>query len=295
MAALRNALRAYAIEGHRPGAALERLERLVRTSMGAQMVATVLFLVLDLTTRSVTLARAGHLPPLVRAADGTVRVLDSGNTLPLGVIGSTTPSEFTYALADGDTLLLYTDGLVERRSEPLDVGIDRLMNSLGSGPPSAEETCDRVLERLIAEQPPSDDVAVLAVHVLAAADGPMRLELPARPESVTVARHRLREWLRGELPDLDQMTANDLEVAFSEACTNVVRHAYGPEDASFRAAAACAAGTIELIVEDDGRWRPQRGEHGGRGLELMRALCDEVAIERGSAGTRVTMRCSVAG
>lgn len=295
MAELRNALRAYATEGHRPGAALERLERLVRTTMGKQMVATVLFLVLDLSTRSITLARAGHLPPLVRAADGTVRVLDSGNTLPLGVIGNAPPSEFTYALADGDTLLLYTDGLVERRSEPLDAGIDRLMTSLGGGEPNAEQTCERVLQRLVGDQAPSDDVALLAVHVLAPEDGPLRLALPARPDSVTIARHRLREWLQQELPDLDQMAASDLEVAFSEACTNVVRHAYGPGDAVFRARAArVASGIVELSVEDDGRWRSPRGEHGGRGIELMRALCDDVSIEHGPRGTRVTMRRSIA-
>jgi len=229
----------------------------------------------------------------VRAADGTVRVLDSGNTLPLGVIGGAQPSEFTYALADGDTLLLYTDGLVERRSEPIDAGIDRLMTSLGGGPPSAAETCDRVLERLVGDQPPGDDVALLAVHVLPLDDGPLRLELPARPESVTIARHRLREWLHHEFPDLDGIVASDLEVAFSEACTNVVRHAYGPGDALFRAGAAALGATVELSVEDDGCWRPPRGGHGGRGIELMRALCDEVAIEHGPDGTRVSMRRSV--
>jgi serine phosphatase RsbU (regulator of sigma subunit)/DNA-binding response OmpR family regulator/anti-sigma regulatory factor (Ser/Thr protein kinase) len=294
MAELRNALRAYAAEGHRPGAALQRLDRLVLTTMGTQMVATVLFLVIDLATRSITLSRAGHLPPLVRAADGTVRVLDSGNTLPLGVIGSATPSEFTYALADGDTLLLYTDGLVERRSEPLDAGIDRLMTALGGGPGGAEATCDRVLERLVGERPPGDDVAVLAMHVLAPDAGPLELELPARAESVTLARHRLRDWLRAELPGLDATVASDLEVAFCEACTNVVRHAYGPEDAVFRAAAACHGAIIELTVQDDGCWRTPRGDHGGRGLDLMRALCDDVAIERGPSGTRVSMRRSTA-
>jgi anti-sigma regulatory factor (Ser/Thr protein kinase) len=258
MAELRNALRAYAAEGHRPGAALQRLDRLVLTTMGTQMVATVLFLVIDLATRSITLSRAGHLPPLVRAADGTVRVLDSGNTLPLGVIGSATPSEFTYALA------------------------------------GAEATCDRVLERLVGERPPGDDVAVLAMHVLAPDAGPLELELPARAESVTLARHRLRDWLRAELPGLDATVASDLEVAFCEACTNVVRHAYGPEDAVFRAAAACHGAIIELTVQDDGCWRTPRGDHGGRGLDLMRALCDDVAIERGPSGTRVSMRRSTA-
>jgi serine phosphatase RsbU (regulator of sigma subunit)/DNA-binding response OmpR family regulator/anti-sigma regulatory factor (Ser/Thr protein kinase) len=290
MAELRNALRAYAAEGHRPAVALQRLDRLVRSTIGAQMVATVLFLILDPATRSITLSRAGHLPPVVRATDGAVRILESGSTLPLGVMGSATPSEFTYALADGETLLLYTDGLVERRGEPIDAGIDRLMTALGGGSGAAAASCDRVLERLVGEQPPGDDVAVLAVHVRAPLGGPLQLELVARPQSVTAARHRLREWLRGEAPELDAVTASDLEVAFCEACTNVVRHAYGPVDAAFRAGAIREGKAIVLRVEDEGTWRAPRGEHGGRGLDLIRALCDDVEIERGPHGTRLTMR-----
>jgi anti-sigma regulatory factor (Ser/Thr protein kinase) len=295
MGELRNALRAYAVEGHRPGAALHRLDRLVQATVGAEMVATVLCCVLDLETRSITLARAGHPPPVVRAADGTVRVLDSGSTLPLGVIGGAVPSEFTFALADGDTLLLYTDGLVERRSEPFDAGIDRLIAALGGGSGAAAASCDRVLARLVGEQSTGDDVAVLAVHVRDRQTGPLRLELTARPGSVRLARHRLREWLQAEIGELDPVTAGDLEVAFSEACTNVVRHAYGPGDARFRASATRHGDSLELTVEDEGRWRAPRTVHGGRGLALIRELCDEMVIDPGPGGTRVTMRWSKLG
>jgi serine phosphatase RsbU (regulator of sigma subunit)/DNA-binding response OmpR family regulator/anti-sigma regulatory factor (Ser/Thr protein kinase) len=295
MGELRNALRAYATEGHGPGAALHRLERMVGATGTPGMVATVLFGVLDLETRAITLSRAGHPPPLVRAVDGTVRVLDSGSTLPLGVIGTAAPTEFTYALADGETLLLYTDGLVERRSEPVDAGIDRLMTALGSGAGTAEASCERVLERLIGERPPGDDVALLAVHVRAPQSGPLELDLPARATSVTTARHQLREWLRREAPELDPLARGDFEVAFCEACTNVVRHAYGPGDAAFRAVARHDGRAIELIVEDRGHWRAPRPRGGGRGLDLIRALCDELTIDRGADGTRVTMRWSRLG
>ncbi len=105
-----------------------------------------------------------------------------------------------------------------------------------------------------------------------------------------LARHRLRAWLNANMPELDSVTRADLEVAWSEACTNVVRHAYGPRDATFSASATVDTTAVWLEVRDCGNWRPPRGQHGGRGLSLMRQLCDEVLIDRRVDGTTVTMR-----
>jgi len=107
---------------------------------------------------------------------------------------------------------------------------------------------------------------------------------------VPLARHRLRAWLTAEVPQLDRMTRGDLEVAWSEACTNVVRHAYGPGDASFEASATLEDSAVSMVIRDSGGWRPARGRHGGRGLVLMRQLCDQVLIDRRTDGTTVTMR-----
>src|SRR5207248_4556620 len=74
MGELRNVLRAYAAEGHPPAEALRQLDRLVAASLGEEMIATVLLLIADTANQSVTVARAGHPPPLIRAADGEVRV-----------------------------------------------------------------------------------------------------------------------------------------------------------------------------------------------------------------------------
>jgi anti-sigma regulatory factor (Ser/Thr protein kinase) len=82
-------------------------------------------------------------------------------------------------------------------------------------------------------------------------------------------------------------------VAWSEACTNVIRHAYGPGDATFQASAARDGDAVALQVRDTGQWRPPRGQHGGRGIALMRELCDEVHVDRRSEGTTVTMRRAV--
>ena len=179
---------------------------------------------------------------------------------------------------------------MERRGESIIRGFDRLAEALASAPDDVELMCDHVLRDTLAAEISTDDIALLAVRLVGVAAGPLELSLPARADSVPLARHRLRAWLDAELPHLDRMTRGDLEVAWSEACTNVVRHAYGPRDASFEASARIDRSAVSMVVRDSGSWRPPRGQHGGRGLSLMRALCDQVLIDRRSDGTTVTMR-----
>ena len=293
MSELRNALRAFAVEGHSPGAALHQLDRVVHATLGPGMIATVLFLIIDAAKGSVSVARAGHPPPALRTANGEVRFLDAGGTLPLGVDDRVSAEAVEYPLRPGDTLLLFTDGLVERRRESINTGFDRLRAAFRRAPTDVEALCDHVLERTVSEQVSHDDIAVLAVRVLGPPLGALELTLPAKARSVPLARHRLRVWLEENVPELDRMSRGDLEVAWSEACTNVIRHAYGPGDASFEATAARDGDAVSLQVRDTGQWRPPRGQHGGRGIALMRQLCDDVRVDRRADGTTVTMRRSL--
>jgi serine phosphatase RsbU (regulator of sigma subunit)/DNA-binding response OmpR family regulator/anti-sigma regulatory factor (Ser/Thr protein kinase) len=293
MGELRSALRAFAIDGHAPGEALRRLDRVVQATLGPGMVATVMFLILDADAGTVTVASAGHPPPAIVGADGRVRFLETTPFLPLGVDDHSMATERVHPLAAGDTLLLYTDGLVERRDESIDVGFERLRNALRDAPDDVEELCDQVLERTLGDRPSQDDVAVLTVRLLGQSGGRLALTLPARTDSVTVARHRLRAWLRAGVPELEIGVARDLELAWSEACTNAVRHAYGPRDATFSLGAELVGDEIVLDVRDNGSWREPRGERGGWGLRLIRAVCDAVEVERGPSGTRVRMRQSL--
>jgi anti-sigma regulatory factor (Ser/Thr protein kinase) len=108
-----------------------------------------------------------------------------------------------------------------------------------------------------------------------------------------VARHRLRAWLGVAAPELEIGVARDLELAWSEACTNAVRHAYGPGDATFSLRAELIGSEVVLDVRDYGAWREPLGERGGWGLRLIRAVCDAVEVERGVTGTHVRMRQSL--
>jgi anti-sigma regulatory factor (Ser/Thr protein kinase) len=210
--------------------------------------------------------------------------------MPLGIDDRVSAEEAEYRVAPGDTLLLFTDGLVERRRESINTGFDRLRDAFTTAPLDVEDLCDYVLERTVSEQASHDDIAVLAVRILGPPLGALELVLPAKAPAVSLARHRLRVWLDENVPELDRVARGDLEVAWSEACTNVVRHAYGPVDATFEAMAARDGDVVILEVRDRGQWRPPRGRHGGRGLALMRHLCDDVTVDRRPDGTTVTMR-----
>jgi sigma-B regulation protein RsbU (phosphoserine phosphatase) len=107
---------------------------------------------------------AGHLPPLLREPDGTVRRLEHRPDLLLGLVRGTERAEHTVDLAPGSTLLLYTDGLVERRDLGLDESIDALMDSFSKmGNRKPDEICDAILDAMGAEAG-DDDVAMLVLR-----------------------------------------------------------------------------------------------------------------------------------
>ncbi len=157
MARLRFTVRAYLIEGHPPEVVLEMVSRQLSVSRDGHL-ATVLVGVGDTGTGVVTLANAGHLNPIL-VSDTSAGYVRTEVGLPLGVA----PSSYTATtvhLASGSALVAFTDGLVERRGESIDLGLERLVSAAPDGPVTIED----LLARLTATRSPSgsDDVAVLA-------------------------------------------------------------------------------------------------------------------------------------
>jgi serine phosphatase RsbU (regulator of sigma subunit) len=165
MAALRFAVLAYAADGDGPAELLGRLSRFAGAYPGAYF-ATVLCARLDLGHGVLTVASAGHLPPLLLSAAGSeYAALEVG--VPIGVGGAPADYvELTTALPAAGTLLAFTDGLVERRDEVLDAGLARLRAVADRE--GAAAPLDGLLGRLVDELPtpggPEDDTAILAVR-----------------------------------------------------------------------------------------------------------------------------------
>lgn len=160
MAAARFSLRALALTERRPEVVLDRLNQVVRVFEGDTMI-TALYGVLDPSDNTWTYASAGHVPAVLCRSDGTTRLLDECLDPPLGI--ATGFSARQEVLTPGDTLLLYTDGLVERRVQGID--LDWLRRACEQGPTEPESLCDHVLDALLGDSANTDDVAVVAVNL----------------------------------------------------------------------------------------------------------------------------------
>jgi serine phosphatase RsbU (regulator of sigma subunit) len=135
MAQMRSAVRAFAAVDPDPHTVLERLDRLFEQYEIDQLV-TMIYAVVDPVRHELTLANAGHPAPVMLRADGTLESLLQPEDVLLGADGSNRPTA-TVPFLPGDALLAFTDGLIERRDEHLDTGMDRLLRAchqLGSGP-----------------------------------------------------------------------------------------------------------------------------------------------------------------
>ena len=293
MGQLRNALRAYALDGHPPASVLGRLHAITRTMEGREL-ATLVYVVFEASTGAVTYGGAGHPPPVVIRADGDVVLLEEGRGPPLGAVADPLYAEATTQLGPGDTLLLYTDGIVERRDMWIDEGLELLQAEART---AAGWEPDRVLDRLtsalLAGGTAHDDVALLALRTEPEPGGLLRLTFDADPAVLAGMRQSLRDWLAAVGATEDD--TYDVLVAATEAAANAVEHAYGPIDATFELEArALPGGEIAVVVRDSGSWRPPRGHNRGRGTLLMQQLMDDFEVTTGEAGTEVRMSKRVA-
>jgi anti-sigma regulatory factor (Ser/Thr protein kinase)/putative methionine-R-sulfoxide reductase with GAF domain len=284
MGHLRTALRAYAHHGASPDVVLERLNDLTRAGDDREM-ATVAYAILDPSNGKLEYTLAGHPPPLVLDPDGAARFLEGGRSGPVGVAGQERFPVATDSLRPGETLLLYTDGLIERRDESLDDGLDKLRAVAARSVGVPEQLCEGLVGDL---DDATDDVAVLAVRLAPPHAGRLDLHFSAVPESLSSMRRSLGAWLAASGANEDE--AYDVLLAVGEAAANAVEHAYGPVEEEFELTAEARDGDVHVTVADEGHWRPARGENRGRGILVMREVMDQVDVESGEGGTVVRMR-----
>jgi serine phosphatase RsbU (regulator of sigma subunit)/integral membrane sensor domain MASE1/anti-sigma regulatory factor (Ser/Thr protein kinase) len=294
MGQVRSAFRAYLLEGLPPAHILERLNALLRELLPGAM-ATLACAQLDPETGVMRVARAGHPPPLLLMPDGAVRIVEGGLAPPLGVIPRIGPEEVEVELPLSSTLLFYTDGLIERRRESMDTGLLRLEAVLTAAPEDLDDACDQIVEKLLGDEGVADDAVLLAIRRVSLVGQPLHLSVPAQPERLAGIRRILGRWLRqnGSSPK----DAADILVACTEACANVIQHAYASKDGPMDIVATADGGAITVGVRDFGIWMPEASVDDGanRGLLLMRGLMDSVDVVSGPEGTNVLMRRRVGG
>ncbi|MDN5857844.1 MAG: SpoIIE family protein phosphatase [Pseudonocardia sp.] len=289
MGRLSAAATGYLLDGRAPAATLERLDRFA-TRQPEALGSTCVCLTLDRATGEIVWAGAGH-PPVVVVEPEVTSLLEEGSGVVLGVRGRPPYIQARRCIAPGSIIVAYTDGLVERRGEVIDTGMDRLRTIVERlrGQP-VEEIADTVLDELVGDDPPGDDIAFVVLRWL---PGPARTSVSAQPGSLAELRRSVARWSTGS--GLPGHQIAQLQLTIGEAATNIVEHAYRDRPATQ------PPGEIELELEhltsravratvrDTGRWRaPDIGRPNGHGLAVLCRIAEDVTVVADERGTTVS-------
>ncbi|MFJ8021441.1 SpoIIE family protein phosphatase [Streptomyces sp. NPDC096311] len=260
------------------------------TESAGDIGATCLYAVYDPVVGRCTLARAGHVLPVVVTRDGAVDVLDLPAGPPLGLGGL--PFEAAEVdLPEGSLIALYTDGLIEALDRDVDVGLTGLRDALAQPAASLEATCDTVLAALLPANRPHDDVALLLARAHTLGDGQVATwDVDAEPAAVPRARASVSEQLTAwGLEYLDFTT----ELVVSELVTNAIR--YGRPPIQLR---LIHDRTLMCEVTDAGSTTPHLRrarvfDEGGRGLFLVAQLAANWGTRHARPGKTVWAECAL--
>ena len=286
MGQLRSSARALLINGAQPALLIEQLDSAASLIPNAYC-ATVFLAILDTETGVLEYSNAGHMPAVLAGPEpGQTALLTDAASVPLAVRREEPRPQASQVLPPGSTLMLFTDGLVERKYESIDDGIARATDVLIE---TMNLPLDAVPETVVRALAPAsgydDDVAMVIYRHRPA---PLRIESEAVAEELVEVRHRLAAWLRAAgVPD---ELAADIVLVVNEACTNCVEHAYrGHRVGTMLLEASVADGQVRTRVTDTGSWKTPAANPGnsGRGLVLMRALGDAMEIHSTTTGTAV--------
>ena len=291
MGQLRTTLRVWAVERVPPGEALERVDRVFQRIDEGEL-ATLLYLTLDPYGGEVRYSSAAQPPALLIHPEGGAELLEEARSVPLGAVPDAHYGEARIEMPPGSTLLLYTDGLVERPGESIDAGLERLRLAAESGPDEPEELLDHVIEKALGGNDRPDDVAALAVRLMPVRET-LDLSLPSVPDSLVRVRRELRPWLAAQ--GVEGAALDDINVACNELVANAVEHAYGLDDGRFQVRGARDGDRVLIRVRDWGRWREPQGSGRGRGLPLVELLMDTLDVQRTDDGTEVRMTRRLTG
>jgi PAS domain S-box-containing protein len=290
MGQLRSSARALLINGAEPALLLEQLDSAASLIPNAYCT-TVFLAVLDTDSGLLHYSNAGHMPAMLARPESGTSLLNDARSVPLAVRRDHPRPQASLLLPFGSTLLLFTDGLVERKRESIDDGIDRAAVALVD---AMKGPLDAVAEVVLRELAPAagydDDVAMV---IYRREHTPLRIESEAAAEELVHIRHRLGDWLRDI--EVRALLIEDIVLVINEACTNCIEHAYrGHEVGTILLEVRAVDAEIRARITDSGSWKQPKVNPGnsGRGLVLMRILSDTMEIDSGPTGTTIDITFS---
>ncbi|MGW5425178.1 SpoIIE family protein phosphatase [Streptomyces sp. NPDC003943] len=279
MGRLRTAVHNFSSLDLPPDELLARLDNLVQrmdqegdgtAPNGGILGATCLYAVYDPVSQNCTMARAGHMPPLVVAPDGTTTISELPAGPPLGLGGMPFETAELH-LAEGSQLVLYTDGLVEERGRDITEGVETLRTALSHPDRDPHASRRAVLDALLPSQP-ADDIALLVARTRTLGPGQVaQWDVPFDPSEVGAVRSRAAEQL--EKWGLEEL-AFSTELILSELVTNAIRYGAAPvrvrllHDRTLTCEVWDSSGTAPHLRYAAGT------DEGGRGLFLVAQISE---------------------
>jgi anti-sigma regulatory factor (Ser/Thr protein kinase) len=284
MGQLRAAVRAYARLDLPPGEVLGQLDAMVRELAPGQIV-TCLYAVYDPSGGELCYASAGHLPPLWAGPGAETERLPGATGPPLGA-GPASFAEQRRRLATGDLIVLYTDGLVERRDEQLDEGIGRLTAEVSSGAADIARL-PAMLVRAMAPEGSEDDIAILIARANdRSGQLTAELDIPAAASALSDGRRfavsALERW------GVPELTVENATLIVSELLTNAIVHGFPPIRLRLRR----TPDELAIEVDDAGSAMPRKlqttpDDLHGRGLAIVADLGERWAARPNGHGKTV--------
>lgn len=289
MGRLRTAVAALAAQGDDPTVVLSQIDTFVGGPDGAGY-ATMFYAIVNRDEGSIRYASAGHPPALLISAEGNTAWLDKGHSGALTGATAQRSREGRIDFPAGSTLIMYTDGLIERRGEPLERGLDRLSDLAPQLVDlSSEEICDELVRRLRGGEEGRDDIVIMTVKREPSLD-PIYYEVfPAHADELRKVRSSIRTWL--EERDIPDSVCDDLLISIGEATANSVMHAYnGSPAGQFAVRLRLSGDALAVEVSDRGSWREPSGSSAtpGFGLGIMRSTTESLQIRQTESGTSVS-------
>jgi PAS domain S-box-containing protein len=289
MGQLRSACRALLLQAKGPAEVLAALDDFAELTPNAACT-SVFCAVIDRGCGHLEYSAAGHPPGVLVHPDHSIELLGEAHSVPLATLPGTERRQASATLRPGSVLAVYTDGLVERRREHLDNGIDRLTAAVAVAMRLNDEDAmaAEVLERSLPASGHADDVALLLYRHRNPT--PFHARLAPDAAELAVARSALRAWLAAAGVAEDDAVA--VLIAAGEACANAMEHGYGfTGDRGVELRASIVAGRLDLEIRDEGVWKvPTDRGNRGRGRQLMERLMDRADIDGGPHGTLVRLR-----
>lgn len=287
MGQLRASARALLLTGAEPAMLLEELDAVADLIPNA-FCTTVFLAVLDTESGEFSYSCAGH-PPAVLAAPGKAHTLiTDARSVPLAVQRKGSRPQATITLTPGSTLMLYTDGLVERRDVSLDDGIAHLGATVARG---LHQSVDEVADAALAELAPpggyDDDIAIV---VYRRPYPPLAIHRVVNADQLGDLRHQLAGWLNDA--GVREERVADIVLAVNEAVANSIEHGYhGRKPGKIRLKGENDGARVRIKITDKGSWKPAATDPGvrGRGLLLIRAVSDWLEMDCTPKGTTVDM------